>query len=172
MKKIFGIVLVFTSVVTAYSQVPQKGEYRKDDKIDKFVGVWEASRDNEVLRIVLKKEKIFVKGGLDFYWDRVVGWHSYTKNGIVVESSLDFANGTYDEHATILGGSEGDDKLAFSFRDLSRARSHAAELKLIGSDAATLTFSLKEQVLVNKKPSRPNVAMPMPPSEWKVKKIQ
>ncbi|MCX8490933.1 MAG: hypothetical protein ORN54_07685 [Cyclobacteriaceae bacterium] len=173
MKNLFKILIIFTFASNVYAQnpTPKKGEYRKDDNLDKFAGTWEGSKGNESLRITLKKEKIYVKG-MDFSMDVIIGWHSYTKNGKAIESSIAFAGSSYDENTTIMASSDGDKKLNFSvFRDLSRERTSSGELKLINSKEGVLTLRFNEQVLINKTPANPTEAIPTP-SEWNMKKIE
>lgn len=170
MKKMYSTILLIACASFLFAQTPKKGEYRRDDKLDKFIGTWEGSNENEILKIILKREKIYVKG-MDFYMDVAIGWHEFIRDGKIIESSFDFVNNGYDKETTILGGSDDETKLRITvFRDLTRKRNSGGELKLIDNNNGILSLWFNEQVLINKKSVITKEAIPTP-SEWIMKKI-
>lgn len=172
MKSILTIVIVLLlHSIVACSQNPKKGDYLKDEKLDKFVGIWEASTGKGTIRIILKKEKIFIKG-MDFYQDMIIGWHVYSKDKKTVESSIDYAGSVYDENVTILASSEGDDILKITtFKDISRNRNNVGIFKMKDLEEGVLTLNFLEQISINKSTPNPIEAIPIP-SEWVMNRIK
>ncbi|MCU7617855.1 hypothetical protein NZ698_11650 [Chryseobacterium sp. PBS4-4] len=70
----------------------QCSSYTPNNQFDKFIGTWKWTNGNETLVIVLKKEKVLDVWKEDTCEDVLIGFHKYTKNGIIIESTLENIN--------------------------------------------------------------------------------
>ncbi len=87
MKKIFLIPLLAIAIGCS-SQIPVANGYIANNKIDKFEGTWIWTSGTDTLVIRLKKVIYkFIKPE-NSYSEDLMGCHTYIKNGVVVENSM------------------------------------------------------------------------------------
>ena len=95
MKKFKNIILCIAICIINLNiaNAQNAGKYYKDDEIDKYLGTWEWQNGNEKFTLIITKQKLlFDLVDENFYEDYAVCWLSYTKNGQVIESSMDKLN--------------------------------------------------------------------------------
>ncbi|MCU7617852.1 hypothetical protein NZ698_11635 [Chryseobacterium sp. PBS4-4] len=94
------ILMIFPSLVFSQQFNPntsiasiQCSSYTPNNQFDKFIGTWKWTDGSETLEIVLKKEKVLVPFKHDSSCqDILLGFHRYTKNGVIIESTLENIN--------------------------------------------------------------------------------
>ena len=160
------IYLFSTDTLSAqpYEQVPELNQY---------VGTWEWVSGSDKFQIVITKQKLLTKNtnDQDYYRDRIVGWHSYTKNGQLVESSTDKSKNIYTtwmdayDNSTLIGGNRMNDydKISMFFQDITRVgKVGEAILEVIAGEPSKLRWRLwgRDTVIFEDEPS--------PPSGWSV----
>ena len=68
-------------------------KYHQDPELDKYLGTWEWQSGNEKFTLIITKQKLlFDLVDEIIYFDYAVCWHSYTKNGQIIESTMDKLN--------------------------------------------------------------------------------
>ena len=155
------ICLLITNILMAQ-------EYRRKPFVDQFVGTWEWSSGGETFRIVISKHKLQSSGDPQKYSDQIVGWHSYSKNNQVVESSTDKSRPIFltwsDAHknSTLIGGIKvSDTKVWFDFHDLTKNKYGKATIEMVAGKTDELRWTLTEMermnVIINGVPSSPPV---------------
>jgi len=85
----------------------QCSSYTPSPELDKFTGHWKWISGNNSFEIVLKKEKIFsVIGDTQSCIDVIIGFHEYIKNGVLIESSLQNQDASFNQklHSITLYG--------------------------------------------------------------------
>ena len=147
-------------------------EYRKNPFIDQFVGTWEGSSGGETFRIVISKHKLDMTDDEPDepkeYADKIVGWHSYTKNNQVVESSTDKSKPIFltwenaHDNSTLIGGIKvSDTKVWFNFHDLTKNKRCKATIEMVAGKTDELRWTLEDKeranVIVDGVPSSPPV---------------
>lgn len=80
--------------------------YTPNTLMDKFTGHWKWLSGNDSFEMILKKEKIFniIKDD-NSCLDKIIGFHQYVKNGIVIESSLQNQNSNFNQDLMSIYGS-------------------------------------------------------------------
>ena len=155
------ICLLITNILMAQ-------EYRKKPFIDQFVGTWEWSSGGETFRIVISKHMLQRYSNPKEYSDQIVGWHSYTKNNQVVESSTDKSKPIFltwsDAHdnSTLIGGVKvSDTEVWFNFHDLTKNKRCKATIEMVAGKTDELRWTLEDKeranVIVDGVPSSPPV---------------
>ena len=135
---------------------PKPGGYGKNVNLQKFVGKWQWQSGDTVFVIAL--EKIMLKSKLvafkGYTEDAIIGWHEFRVGEKVIESSLKFEGGSFDDRThTISGGLVyefnshiTENKLTVtSFRDLSKNKSGEATLELLPGEKDKARWVLKEK---------------------------
>jgi hypothetical protein len=137
------------------AQIVKGQEYKKDPKIDKYVGVWEWVSGNSKFQIILSKQKLQrVKKVNDivtyYYGDVLVGWHCYVKNGQTIENSMDKVCTHYttwddaDGNSTLMGGASRDAYTEIFFNDLTKNKWGKARLEMLPCKTNEARWTLKE----------------------------
>jgi len=145
MKKIiFAIVFISILSNVSFGQAPQPGDYITNSNIDKFEGTWKWVSGNKEVIIKLKKVKFLNR---DYHEDILLGCHSFTMNGSVVESSMAIYNlvgpdkkGTLNMWNTT---DDGPDKITGSLKDLSKDKFEKLKLEYIAGNPAQLIWNLQ-----------------------------
>ena len=143
-------------------------EYRKKPFVDQFIGTWEWTSGGETFRIVISKHTLQRSVNPQEYSDQIVGWHSYTKNGQLVESSTDKSKPIFltwsDAHdnSTLIGGVKvSDTKIWLYFDDISKNKDCKASLEMVAGKTDELRWTLEDKermnVIINGVPSSPPV---------------
>lgn len=89
MKQAFFIIVSFFFLICKInSQIPQDNHTYTDNYIDKFIGSWTWSAGDDTVKLKFKKFLVSIPGFTNSYWDRLIGCHGYTQNGVSVESTL------------------------------------------------------------------------------------
>ena len=137
MKKIIITIIIFLCVITnciAQDGLPNDGDNITNVNINKFIGTWYWSNGIESLKIVLNKENVLLPFGKNIRADALYGFHIYTKNGIIVENSIDYINTTYkDKKHTLyaIGGYENQSNtLIIGFTHLSKNKGIRATIEM------------------------------------------
>lgn len=174
MKKIFiiGLFLILSSVASA--QV-KKGDYIQDMNLQKFVGTWQWTAEQDTFTIIFEKEKVFFEDP-GTHMDMILGWYKYVINGDTIDNSLNLV-GSSLEKSNLSGTSDEDNpyKLNLTFRDprgdeILRAKG-LFQIDSKNSDEAILKLHSNSGVLVGE--SRPPNKTDIPiPSTWKMKRIE
>ena len=166
MKTIIKLSTILICLIITNTLMAQ--EYRKKPFIDQFVGTWEWSSGGETFRIVISKHTLQSSDNPQKFSDQIVGWHSYSKNNQVVESSTDKSRPIFltwnDAHdnSTLIGGVKvSDTKVWLYFDDISRNKSGKATLEMVAGKTDELRWTLEEKdravVIVDGVPSSPPV---------------
>jgi hypothetical protein len=121
MKKILFLLSILISL-KSFSQIPPEGSYTQNLELDKFVGTWIWTSGNDTMKIVLQKQKVHYKTPFNFDRDQLLGWHSYKKNGVLIESCLQFAGQLFGTSPLSLYGSTTNPRqIRFtSFKDITK----------------------------------------------------
>ncbi|MDR3246054.1 MAG: hypothetical protein LBT50_06430, partial [Prevotellaceae bacterium] len=91
--KSIKLLLIAVCLLTATEVFSQN--YIQQPGLDKFVGTWEWTSGNEKFQLIITKQKVYmdIHGLKEYdYEDIPVAYHSYTKNGKVVSSSMNKMN--------------------------------------------------------------------------------
>ncbi len=126
MKKIIIplIATLFTTGCMAQLMPHPQGSYTLSPSLDKFVGTWKWVSGNDTMVLTFLKQKAHFRSPLNYDVDVLVGWHSYIKNGTLVESSLQYAGATpfsWSGQFTLLGSADADYKVGFTtFKDITK----------------------------------------------------
>ena len=125
-------------------------QYKYAPEYDQFVGTWEWSSDGETFRIVITKHMLQHSFYTQEYTEAIIGWHSYTKNGQVVESSMDKAKAQYttwsdaNQNSTLLGGVKmSDTKIWLYFDDISMDKCDRVTLEMVEGKTDELQWKLR-----------------------------
>lgn len=110
MKRIFKLTFIlitslFIFECKAQNDLPQDGDNILNNNINKFVGTWNWSENGKSLQIILKKENVKLRVGMNLRADVLIGFHKYIENGVEIENSTQYSNTNYiDNKSTIFGG--------------------------------------------------------------------
>jgi hypothetical protein len=146
--KFVYILLLLTTVhyITTAQDQPEKGKYYPNPEQSVFDGEWVYSKNGEVFKITIKNQQQYYKE-VEFSTDKVEGYHSYTKDGKVLQSSYG------GEKTLTLGSIKGSNNktLSFFFKDLASGVTGTAKLELLPNkkNVAKWTLSHKETVRIN-----------------------
>ena len=166
MKTIIKLSTILICLIITNTLMAQ--EYRKKPFIDQFVGTWEWSSGGETFRIVISKHMLRKSTDPQGYTETIVGWHSYSKNNQVVESSTDKSKPiflTWDnahDNSTLIGGIKvSNTKVWFYFHDLTKNKRCKATIEMVAGKTDELRWTLEEKdravVIVDGVPSSPPV---------------
>lgn len=127
-KTIFLISILFSfSSYYAIGQIPQANSTIYNSSLNKFVGTWVYINNNDTITIMLKKETILLPVSQNVHEEVIVGYHCYTKGGVIIESSLQHSNANFSEKkSTILASNRaGIDDGSFldgTLKDISKSK--------------------------------------------------
>ena len=149
LKIILSIMLVVFVSNEIFSQNAENVEDHRNDKMNKFEGTWQWQSGDSLFVIILKKNKLShkdTKGKTDIL-DVLIGWHEFSVNGVIIESSLQYTEETDNKNTrTLIGGVNASDKLIkrLSFNDLSKSKLGKASLELLPGEKDLVRWTLKE----------------------------
>jgi hypothetical protein len=147
MKKILIIIAIIFSKICSAQTLPAQGSYTTNSQLDKFVGTWIWTSGTDTMKIVLQKQFVHHKTPYSFEYESLVGWHRYVKNGIQVESSLQYAGTPYSNgYNTLLGGTVGEARrIRFTtFKDLTKnKKTNALFFTLLPNSNILANWNLK-----------------------------
>ncbi|MEQ9232412.1 MAG: hypothetical protein RIF46_17150 [Cyclobacteriaceae bacterium] len=105
----------------------KEGVYVTDEDLDRFIGTWEWSQNQDTYRIYLEKRTKKHLQVFNAYMDQVEGLHTLIVGGVILENST---NWTYP---SITGGGTGGGAhhLGFRFHDISKDKHSSATLELL-----------------------------------------
>ena len=148
--------LALTLLCLCITNVLIAQKYNKKPFVDQFVGTWEGSSGGETFRIVISKHKLQSSVNPQEYADQIVGWHSYSKNNQVVESSTDKSKPiflTWDnahDNSTLIGGIKvSDTKVWFNFHDLTKNKRCKATIEMVAGKTDELRWTLEDKERMN-----------------------
>jgi hypothetical protein len=121
------------------------GSYNSKPELDKFVGTWRWVSGHDTVEIHLFKQAIHYPEPLNYDVEALVGWHKYVKNGIVIETSLQFSGlPRTGGHSTILSWNQSPTKTYGVFNDLTKGKRCDLYLNMINAANTQLNWTLKE----------------------------
>jgi hypothetical protein len=122
------------------------GTHVASPNLDKFVGTWQWISGTDTVKIVLAKQNIYMPAPMDNTIETLVGWHRYVKNGIEVESSLQYLNSTFNSgHHTLFGGDISPTKIYFTtFKDITKNKQCNLYFTLLTGSVTQATWKLFE----------------------------
>ncbi|AZA60886.1 hypothetical protein EG340_07450 [Chryseobacterium indoltheticum] len=136
------LAILFTNLIFAQKNVGPIQEipcssYTPKPQFDKFIGHWKWTSGNDSFEMILKKEKTFNIIASDHSCvDYIIGFHQYSKNGAIIESSLQHQNTNYGAKLkSIFGvGVSPDDVLSAGVDILSNGNHVKMELEYIDAN--------------------------------------
>lgn len=147
MKKIFFIILltgIYISSNAQHTPYPA-GSFNAKPELDKFVGTWRWVSGNDTLLVQLYKQSIHYPDPFNYDVECLIGWHKYVQNGVVAESSIQFAGLPFrGGHSTIFAGSRTPVKLYGSFDDLTKNKSCDLYLTMTDNTYTQMNWKLME----------------------------
>jgi hypothetical protein len=162
-----SIVMLFGLMILslfANAQIPDKGSYVTNTDIDKFEGTWKWEQNGEEIVIKLKKVKHLFTSG--YYEDVLVGCHSYSRNGIIIESSMnDFNDAIQFNHRkrTLLcwGVANNSNLVQCRIWDITRKKSLELRLTYLGGLPLEIKWELERGTDVISPPAQIGETMPL-----------
>jgi hypothetical protein len=147
MKKILLILCIIWSSICSAQTPPAQGSYTTNPQLDKFVGTWIWISGSDTMKIVLQKQFVHHKTPYSFEYESLIGWHRYVKNGIQVESSLQYIGSPYNSgHSTLLGSTiDNPRQVRFTtFKDITRNKKSNSLYFTLQNNSLTIAYwSLK-----------------------------
>lgn len=145
MKKFFlQIVILFFFLTKIGAQTITNSE------LDKFVGTWRWVSNVDTVEIILEKQAVYSKATSKYYED-IVGWHRYVKNGVLIESSIQFTGGNYNSEAnanslksTIYGFTQKPTNLYITFWDITLNKGEELWFTLLPGSTTQSTWKLRD----------------------------
>lgn len=124
MKHIFLVVFIFLSLSGKAQPPHPAGTYTTHPELNEFIGTWRWTSGTDTVILVLKKQMIYYPPIMDYNEERLVGWHKYVKNGVVIESDLQSVGvqwlwgHVWESQASLFGAGNGLHKIYFTtFKD-------------------------------------------------------
>lgn len=158
LRKFFILFVLFQFTLRTQGQNADTGfstyaEIQTDPEADKFVGTWKWISGNDTVIIVLEKQ-IYCIPFTGKSCEALVGWHKYVKNGMLVQSSLqyegrdvniDFNSTDTDYKTTINGNSRYSNAVLFrTFWDLTLHKNFYLYLTLLPGSLTQASWRLVE----------------------------
>lgn len=146
MKKVFLILILNAYFVANAQQNPYPpGSYNAKPALDKFVGTWQWVSGNDTVVLHLYKQAIHYPAPLNYDVENIIGWHKYVKNGVTIESSLQYSGSPYTGgHSTIFAWCQSAVKLYGSFDDLSKNKQCDLYLKMLNTRYSQMEWKIME----------------------------
>jgi hypothetical protein len=143
MPKVIACFWIILTGFTANAQQP--GNYIINNDINKFIGTWQWTQGADTLKVTFVKVKVFYSPPANFHADRILGWHTYIKNGTQIESSFQLISSTPTvATTTVLGGTIDDaNELSFNIQDLSKGKLEHVNFKLQPGSLTVAEWKLK-----------------------------
>ena len=137
--------LLFTNILIAQNTPHPQGSVNNHPELNKFVGTWKWALGNDSLIVNLCKQSILFPAPLNYYEEVLVGWHKYVKNGILIESLLQYSGLPYrGGNSTIFAGKRTDFKTFGSFKDLNMNKQCDLYLTILDITNTQLNWRLRE----------------------------
>lgn len=151
MRKAFTVlsILLFISARALSQDVSKAGEYIQDSNLDKFVGTWEYNNklDSSFVSIELHKVKLLMPTA-GFYYDNIIGVHTYIKNGTTIESSAPFNSTNNYSSASIMAVDKpigtGQLTIKVILRDITKKKRIIAYLGIQPNNPNALMLAFRE----------------------------
>lgn len=145
MNKLLTILLFFyITKANAQAQYPV-GSYNANPELIKFEGTWKWASGNDSLIIFLQKQPIHFPAPLEYDVEHIIGCHKYYKNGLLVESSYQFAGlPYYGGHSTVFVWSQSLVKLYGNFRDKSKNKRCDVYLTMVNTQHTQMSLKFTE----------------------------
>lgn len=145
MKNIIITIILFITL-KSFGQAPYPpGSYNAKPELDKFVGTWRWLSGADTLELKLYKQAIHYPAPLDYDVENIVGWHRYVKNGVLIESSLQYAGQPYfGGHSTVFAWVQSPIKLYGNFNDLTKTKRCDLYLTMIDNTFTQMNWKLME----------------------------
>ncbi len=147
MKNQFYIILTLLFLVSnkVFSQdpTPKAGSNLTNLSLDKFAGSWIYTQGTDTVKLMLKKENIFVNFGGGFKMDFVLGCYSFKKGNKIIENYLPFFNQIYNINTSLAASNtDGGYKISGSITDKLKKRRQEITM-LLSTDLNTLNVTLQ-----------------------------
>ena len=95
-KKIFLLLSYIAVNNIVQAQAPHlPGSFISHPELAKFIGDWKWGSGTDSVLLHLEKQFIHYPMPLSYDEEAIVGWHKYMKNGIMIESSLQYSGWPY-----------------------------------------------------------------------------
>jgi hypothetical protein len=167
MKHKIIIAFVFLIIsVRCFSQAPLLGEYRTDNNIDKFVGIWQWTSGADTVVIKLKKVKYLNTDPVTYHDDVLMGCHKYVKNGIILEDNISqFVNIGQNYKGSLYGWSNkrvADTLTVYmTFKDVTKNKLELIDMKYVSGTIPQMTWLLYNRTTISGVPGRvPGLTLP------------
>ncbi|WP_400194028.1 DUF6705 family protein [Hymenobacter sp. B81] len=140
-----GVLLFLFSLLLAACSFAQSAPSQPSEA---FLGTWEWRSGADVFRIRLSRDLAFPMPRNEVM-HAIVGRHSYTRNGVLVEESFSH-NPTDPKTTTLMGSPHTNELIILYFDDLTRGKSGKARLSINPTQPNQLQFTLHgmEQVSI------------------------
>lgn len=124
--------------------LPKSGSNIKDNTLDQFQGTWVWNKGNEKVKIYLRKENVEMIKGITS--DVLVGFHSFEKNGKVVETSLNSNKSDFNDKkwTLLISNNPNQSMLHGLLKDLSKDKTVDVQL-VYNQSRRSLTLTLKDK---------------------------
>jgi hypothetical protein len=123
-KRLLILALLFTVAYKLNAQdFPKKGDYMKNPELINLAGTWQGIKGSDTFTIVLEYRQKMPIGPL--FADAIIGWHSYSENGVIESTSLIYKSNDKKGTVFVAAGKKinsGKD-LILQFSDPNRSRS-------------------------------------------------
>lgn len=131
MKNILVIipVLFFINCLSA-QEWPATGSYRTNNTMGSFHGTWQWVSGNDTVTIYLTTKKVYINMNGGYYWDLLVGWHSFKRGSLVIESSMSNINIVQGRTLTLSNGNEPTGVATGTYKDISKNKEGELTLTL------------------------------------------
>jgi hypothetical protein len=149
MKKILIIILVLTSLITKGQPPHPAGSYTAHPEFNKFVGTWLWTSGTDTIKLVLQKQVIHYPYQLNYDEDRLVGWHKYVKNGVLIESDLQNVGTQWTwigghSVTSLFGGLLGPNKIYFTTcKDITKNKKGEMRFKMLPNSTTQAIWELR-----------------------------
>lgn len=162
-------IVILTSNVN--SQLFQENTTYTDNHLNKFEGTWMWSSANDTVKLQLKKISLHILDVENSYWEFLLGCHSYTKNGILLESSMNkYDSLSYYTYTNKIGSlrlfrlEDGDTSFVEgTIKDISKHKGNQIDLTYLGGNPAQIRMQLSlkgAKISLPGKPYIPGITLP------------
>lgn len=122
-----------------YSQdtTPKPGDNILDPYADKFIGTWQWQENNNIFRIILKKENVIVPFIENVRADWTIGFHKFIQNGVIIEDSTIYSHTNFkDKKKTINAMTDSNNRNILNglLQHISKNKSVKFEIEYIDSN--------------------------------------
>ncbi|MNE33440.1 hypothetical protein D3C80_1271100 [compost metagenome] len=141
--------LLFISGRILSQDLPKESAYLQDSNLDKFVGTWEynSKLDSTLIIIELHRVKLLMSDA-GFYYDTIIGVHTYIKRGVTMETSAPFNSTNNYNAATIMAIDKpfgtNQLKIKTSLKDITKKKRIVAYLEIQPDNPNALLLSFQD----------------------------